>query len=170
MKSEIGSTTTRETRTSSQIELLYPGSLCIEQELISGLKRRMEESEPYHQKWMKLNLFLSPLTIPCAIIPLIPNLPFFYMIDIPTQVTGGPSRPSRTALTCNRSPARVAPSRNRSPARVALPVTDQSNQSGPSNQHDIHPRGPSTNHNQTHRLCPKLHWSVLPNYTGENPV
>ncbi|KAH9447754.1 hypothetical protein MJO28_011289 [Puccinia striiformis f. sp. tritici] len=80
MKSEIGSTTTRETRTSSQIELLYPGSLCIEQELISGLKRRMEESEPYHQKWMKLNLFLSPLTIPCAIIPLIPNLPFFYMM------------------------------------------------------------------------------------------
>ncbi|PLW34682.1 hypothetical protein PCANC_12229 [Puccinia coronata f. sp. avenae] len=62
------------------ITLLYPGSLCMERELMSGLQRSMAENEPYHRKWMKLNIFLSPLTLPCAIVPLIPNLPFFYMM------------------------------------------------------------------------------------------
>jgi hypothetical protein len=64
----------------AKITLLYPGSLCMERELMSGLQRSMAENEPYHRKWMKLNIFLSPLTLPCAIVPLIPNLPFFYMM------------------------------------------------------------------------------------------
>lgn len=67
-------------KTSQVIELLYPGSLCVERELMNGLRHSMAESEPYHRKWMKLNIFLSPLTLPCAIVPLIPNLPFFYMM------------------------------------------------------------------------------------------
>ncbi|WAQ87964.1 hypothetical protein PtA15_9A88 [Puccinia triticina] len=69
-----------EDEPSQVIELLYPGSLCVERELMSGLQRTMAESEPYHRKWMKLNIVLSPLTLPCAIVPLIPNLPFFYMM------------------------------------------------------------------------------------------
>ncbi|KNZ47820.1 hypothetical protein VP01_610g4 [Puccinia sorghi] len=78
-KSETGSTKEAEEEVHA-ITLLYPGSLCVERELMSGLQRAMAEHEPFHRKWMKMNIFLSPLTLPCAIVPLIPNLPFFYMM------------------------------------------------------------------------------------------
>jgi len=78
-KSQTGSTTESEEKIQA-ITLLYPGSLCVERELMSGLQRAMAEHEPYHRKWMKMNIFLSPLTLPCAIVPLVPNLPFFYMM------------------------------------------------------------------------------------------
>jgi len=75
-KSQTGSTTESEEKIQA-ITLIYPGSLCVERELMSGLQRAMAEHEPYHRKWMKMNIFLSPLTLPCAIVPLVPNLPFF---------------------------------------------------------------------------------------------
>ncbi|MBW0487749.1 hypothetical protein O181_027464 [Austropuccinia psidii MF-1] len=65
---------------SKPIELLYPPSLCSGKELLNGLEISMAERAPYHRKWMKLNFFLSPLTMPFVIVPLIPNLPFFYMM------------------------------------------------------------------------------------------
>ncbi|EGG04699.1 uncharacterized protein MELLADRAFT_108242 [Melampsora larici-populina 98AG31] len=62
------------------IELLYPSLLGPSEKLIDWLKSTLRQKEPFHQKWMKYNLLMSPLTLPFAILPIVPNLPFFYLM------------------------------------------------------------------------------------------
>lgn len=59
---------------------VYPASLEQPDALVRSFRTSLAQREPYHRKWMKLNLYLSPLTLPFALIPVIPNLPFFYML------------------------------------------------------------------------------------------
>lgn len=62
------------------IELLYPSLLGPSEKLLEWLKTSMIEREPYHRKWMKYNLLISPFTLPFAILPVVPNLPFLYLM------------------------------------------------------------------------------------------
>lgn len=65
-----------------KLELIYPPSISTEQELLDDLRVSMIDRGSYHSRWMKWNLFLSPLTLPFAIVPLIPNLPLFYILSV----------------------------------------------------------------------------------------
>lgn len=72
-----------------QVPFVYPPSLEQPDELISTFRKSLAHREPYHRKWMKLNLYLSPLTLPFALVPVIPNLPFFYMLCVETALRRG---------------------------------------------------------------------------------
>ncbi|KAG8920151.1 hypothetical protein FRC01_000898 [Tulasnella sp. 417] len=47
---------------------------------LAHLKSLLNERTPNHRKWMTIWLAVSPLTAPFAIIPIIPNIPFFFCI------------------------------------------------------------------------------------------
>ncbi|CAH7666901.1 mitochondrial K+-H+ exchange-related-domain-containing protein [Phakopsora pachyrhizi] len=70
----------RQQNSNTNIVLLYPKFLAPEKDLLKLLSNSIREKEPYHKRWMRLNIFLSPLTLPFALIPLVPNLPLFYMM------------------------------------------------------------------------------------------
>ncbi|GAA5997600.1 Mrx19p [Rhodotorula paludigena] len=64
-----------------EVELLYPPSLLQdEQALVAALKEQLDHREPHHRSAMWRCLLLSPLTWPFAIIPIVPNLPLFYVL------------------------------------------------------------------------------------------
>ncbi|KAG9048150.1 hypothetical protein FS837_000660 [Tulasnella sp. UAMH 9824] len=47
---------------------------------LAHLKNLLSERTPNHRKWMTIWIAVSPLTAPFAIIPIIPNIPFFFCI------------------------------------------------------------------------------------------
>ncbi|BGP52070.1 hypothetical protein JCM10450v2_008041 [Rhodotorula kratochvilovae] len=63
------------------VELLYPPSLLKDEKaLLDALKEQLDHREPHHRSAMYRCLILSPLTWPFAIIPIVPNLPLFYVL------------------------------------------------------------------------------------------
>ncbi|GAA5982723.1 hypothetical protein JCM10908_006761 [Rhodotorula pacifica] len=62
------------------VELLYPSSLLSDKALLDQLKTLLEHREPHHRSAMWKCLLVSPLTAPFALIPIIPNLPLFYVL------------------------------------------------------------------------------------------
>ncbi|KAL9932185.1 hypothetical protein V8E36_008957 [Tilletia maclaganii] len=63
----------------TNIPLLYPPSLLQPNALLSSLRTLTEHRTPYHRKRMWVCLIGAPLTAPFALVPVIPNLPFFYL-------------------------------------------------------------------------------------------
>ncbi|KAG8984604.1 hypothetical protein FRB90_005205 [Tulasnella sp. 427] len=47
---------------------------------LSHLKNMLRERTPNHRKWMTIWIAISPLTAPFAILPIIPNIPFFFCV------------------------------------------------------------------------------------------
>ncbi|GAA5894907.1 hypothetical protein JCM8208_006103 [Rhodotorula glutinis] len=75
----VATTTGRQPRES--VELLYPPSLLPDEKaLLEALKAQLDHREPHHRGLMYRCLILSPLTWPFAIIPIVPNLPLFYVL------------------------------------------------------------------------------------------
>ncbi|GAA6048745.1 hypothetical protein JCM3770_003939 [Rhodotorula araucariae] len=72
---------TRGKQPKETVELLYPSSLLKdEQAILDALKQQLDHREPHHRSAMYRCLILSPLTWPFAIIPIVPNLPLFYVL------------------------------------------------------------------------------------------
>ncbi|KAH8072260.1 mitochondrial K+-H+ exchange-related-domain-containing protein, partial [Cristinia sonorae] len=71
-----------ETQISDQgtgtIPLIYPGSACSSP--LSHLKSLLEKRTPRHRKGFLMWMILAPFTAPFMIIPVIPNLPFFFCV------------------------------------------------------------------------------------------
>ncbi|CAD6892473.1 unnamed protein product [Tilletia laevis] len=61
------------------IPLLYPPSLLKPNVLLSSLRTLTEHRTPHHRKWFWVCFIGAPLTAPFALVPVIPNLPFFYL-------------------------------------------------------------------------------------------
>ncbi|GAA5927350.1 hypothetical protein JCM3775_002523 [Rhodotorula graminis] len=73
--------TTKGRQPRETVELLYPPSLLPDEKaLLDALKAQLDHREPHHRGLMYRCLILSPLTWPFAIIPVVPNLPLFYVL------------------------------------------------------------------------------------------
>ncbi|KAG7893541.1 hypothetical protein KL935_002229 [Ogataea polymorpha] len=62
-----------------QIPLYYPSLLLSSEQITNELRSEIQKGHEYHKKYLFVNLLLLPLTIPFALIPLIPNVPGFYL-------------------------------------------------------------------------------------------
>lgn len=68
-----------ERRTKSNVK--YPSSILGEERVRELLKwYASHERQRYHRKWMWASLFGMPITAPVALLPVIPNLPFFWLV------------------------------------------------------------------------------------------
>ena len=47
--------------------------------LLSSLEEHVTKRRPYHKNWLIYTVIGMPFTIPFAAIPVVPNLPFFYL-------------------------------------------------------------------------------------------
>lgn len=65
-----------------QIPLLYPAghaSLAATPDMIALLRSHLSERIPYHKRFLIRSLILLPFTLPVAALPVLPNLPGFYV-------------------------------------------------------------------------------------------
>ncbi|ESK95780.1 hypothetical protein Moror_12392 [Moniliophthora roreri MCA 2997] len=62
------------------IPLLYPPSICSGESTLEHLKTLLSTRAPRHRKGFITWIFVMPLTAPFMIIPIIPNLPFFFCV------------------------------------------------------------------------------------------
>ncbi|KAI0366671.1 hypothetical protein BV20DRAFT_971606 [Pilatotrama ljubarskyi] len=65
-------------RAALQIPLVYPPSACTSP--LPHLQSLVEKRTPRHKKGFIVWLAVSPLTAPFALIPIIPNFPFFFCV------------------------------------------------------------------------------------------
>lgn len=63
-----------------QANLLFPPSLLSGNTLLSSLTNLTASRQPHHRQRMIWCIVGMPLTIPFIIVPVIPNLPFFYLV------------------------------------------------------------------------------------------
>jgi len=69
-----------EMKGTSKVELVYPKAL-IPTDKVSGVLEKMgTEGEALHRRRLLWCFVGMPLTLPIALIPLVPNLPFFYLV------------------------------------------------------------------------------------------
>ncbi|BGO96027.1 hypothetical protein NBRC10512_002445 [Rhodotorula toruloides] len=62
------------------VDVLFPPSLLDDKALLSSLKASLEHREPHHRSAMWRCLLLAPVTLPFAIVPVVPNFPLFYVL------------------------------------------------------------------------------------------
>lgn len=60
--------------------LLFPSSLLNASGLLSSLTRLTASRQPHHRQRLIWCIVGMPLTIPFILIPVVPNLPFFYLV------------------------------------------------------------------------------------------
>ncbi|KAI8978877.1 mitochondrial K+-H+ exchange-related-domain-containing protein [Trametes punicea] len=68
----------KDKKTTLQIPLIYPPSACTSP--LPHLQSLVEKRTPRHKKGFWVWLAVSPLTAPFALIPIIPNFPFFFCV------------------------------------------------------------------------------------------
>ncbi|EER27187.1 hypothetical protein D8B26_005729 [Coccidioides posadasii str. Silveira] len=69
----------QELKSHSPVELLYPGNVIHQSRILGTLRKLATERQDLHRRRMWWSLGVAPLTAPIALIPLIPNIPFFYL-------------------------------------------------------------------------------------------
>ncbi|TKY90622.1 hypothetical protein EX895_000620 [Sporisorium graminicola] len=62
------------------VPLLYPSSLLEPQRLLNSLKNLTDHRTPHHYRRFWYCVAGMPVTIPFALVPVVPNLPFFYLV------------------------------------------------------------------------------------------
>lgn len=62
------------------IRLHYPPSLISPDHLLSNLKNLVATRRPHHRSRMIWCCIGMPFTLPFALVPILPNLPFFYLV------------------------------------------------------------------------------------------
>ncbi|SPO20959.1 uncharacterized protein UTRI_00436 [Ustilago trichophora] len=62
------------------IPLLYPPSLLQPERLLKSLKNLTDHRTPHHYRRFWYCVVGMPITIPFALVPVVPNLPFFYLV------------------------------------------------------------------------------------------
>ena len=72
----------KETKLSKQekVEVLFPGQFLSENRVPEVLRQLAVERQPLHRKRMIWSLIGAPLTLPFALVPIIPNIPGFYLL------------------------------------------------------------------------------------------
>ncbi|KAE8355040.1 mitochondrial K+-H+ exchange-related-domain-containing protein [Aspergillus coremiiformis] len=65
---------------SKKVDVLFPGNAIKSEKLKSILHKIATERQDLHRKRMWGSFIASPLTAPIGLIPLIPNIPFFYLV------------------------------------------------------------------------------------------
>ncbi|KAK4506142.1 hypothetical protein PRZ48_004107 [Zasmidium cellare] len=63
-----------------KFECLYPGAFVKEQKVPQILKALATERQALHRKNMWTSIAWMPITVPFTLVPVIPNLPFFYLV------------------------------------------------------------------------------------------
>lgn len=63
-----------------QIPLIYPPSFMSSVEPMAHLRALLAHRSPLHRRRTWLWVGIAPLTAPFAILPIIPNLPFFFCV------------------------------------------------------------------------------------------
>jgi len=62
------------------MSLVFPPSLISPSEVLSELRAHVEHRIPQHRNGFYLWMLIAPLTAPLKLIPIIPNLPFFFSV------------------------------------------------------------------------------------------
>ncbi|KAK3398820.1 mitochondrial K+-H+ exchange-related-domain-containing protein [Sordaria brevicollis] len=62
-----------------KVEVVYPAGLITKDRVPRILHKLATEREGHHKKWFWYCLAGMPVTLPIGILPLVPNLPFFYL-------------------------------------------------------------------------------------------
>ncbi|KAI9811872.1 MAG: hypothetical protein M1827_005223 [Pycnora praestabilis] len=63
-----------------KVEVCFPRALFAEGEVMSTLRKLATDRQSLHRKRMWGSLVAMPLTAPLALIPIMPNIPFFYLV------------------------------------------------------------------------------------------
>ncbi|KAI4201568.1 MAG: hypothetical protein LQ350_003183 [Teloschistes chrysophthalmus] len=70
-----------ELKGGKEVQVQYPGSLINEEGVKEALKTFAgAERQSFHTKWMWGSIIGMPISAPVALLPVIPNLPFFYLV------------------------------------------------------------------------------------------
>ncbi|KAL4738041.1 mitochondrial K+-H+ exchange-related-domain-containing protein [Aspergillus similis] len=69
-----------ESHGTNKVEVLFPGNAIKEEKLIPMLHKLSKERQELHKRRMWWSLIAAPFTAPIGLIPLIPNIPFFYLV------------------------------------------------------------------------------------------
>ncbi|KAJ5167007.1 uncharacterized protein N7482_005788 [Penicillium canariense] len=69
-----------ENHTSKRIDVLYPGNSVRLEKIPIILRKIATERQEFHRKKMWWSLGIAPFTAPLALIPVVPNIPFFYLV------------------------------------------------------------------------------------------
>ncbi|SCU99156.1 LAFA_0G22320g1_1 [Lachancea sp. 'fantastica'] len=62
------------------IHLYYPGSVCSETQTRQQLQTLWKQGLEYHKKFTWLSILGIPLTLPLVLVPVVPNVPGFYLL------------------------------------------------------------------------------------------
>ena len=63
-----------------KVEVLFPGLFLKHNSLLEICKRLALERQPLHRKRMIYSAIGAPLTLPFALVPIVPNIPGFYLL------------------------------------------------------------------------------------------
>ncbi|KAJ0425909.1 mitochondrial K+-H+ exchange-related-domain-containing protein [Aspergillus carlsbadensis] len=63
-----------------KVDVLFPGNAIKEEKLLSILHKLSTERQDLHRRKMWWSFIAAPFTAPIALIPVIPNIPFFYLV------------------------------------------------------------------------------------------
>ncbi|KAE9969257.1 hypothetical protein EG327_010706 [Venturia inaequalis] len=63
-----------------KVEVLFPGIYLNEGRVLETLKKLATERQALHKSKMFWSLGIAPLTAPFMLVPVVPNIPFFYMV------------------------------------------------------------------------------------------
>ncbi|RAK98636.1 mitochondrial K+-H+ exchange-related family protein [Aspergillus ibericus CBS 121593] len=69
-----------ESHGTKKVDVLFPGNAIRPEKLRTMLQAIATERQDLHRRRMWLSLLVTPLTIPIGLIPLVPNVPFFYLV------------------------------------------------------------------------------------------
>ncbi|BCS26052.1 mitochondrial K+-H+ exchange-related family protein [Aspergillus puulaauensis] len=69
-----------ESHGTTRVDVLFPGNAIKEEKLIPMLHQLSKARQELHRRRMWWSFIAAPLTAPIALIPIIPNIPFFYLV------------------------------------------------------------------------------------------
>ncbi|KAI4106726.1 MAG: hypothetical protein LQ339_002917 [Xanthoria mediterranea] len=70
-----------ELKGKKEVEVIFPASVIAEDKVKLALREFAgDERQALHTKWMWATIISMPLSAPAALIPVLPNIPFFYMV------------------------------------------------------------------------------------------
>ncbi|KAK2751535.1 hypothetical protein FQN55_000256 [Onygenales sp. PD_40] len=71
---------TEELKAHTPVDLVYPKNVIKESKVLGLLRQLATERQSLHRRRMWWSIIIAPLTAPIALIPVIPNIPFFYFV------------------------------------------------------------------------------------------
>ncbi|KAI4243220.1 MAG: hypothetical protein L6R40_003588 [Gallowayella cf. fulva] len=70
-----------ELKGGKEVEVVFPGSVIGEEKVKAALEAFAgDERQGFHTKWMWWSIVGMPISAPMALLPVVPNLPFFYLV------------------------------------------------------------------------------------------